>query len=92
MRIFVCYARKDRSAVEAMVRDLGSGRTPDWIDNELTGGQAWWDTILGQIRACDLYVLALSPESLRSRACRLELQYALAVRRNRPCCPCRSRT
>jgi TIR domain len=38
-------------------------------------------TILGQIRACDLFVLALSPESLKSRACRLELEYALALQR-----------
>ena len=81
MRIFVSYARKDRSAVEAMVRDLDRAGHQMWIDNELTGGQAWWDTILGQIRACDLYLFAVSPESLRSRACRLELDYGMTVRR-----------
>ncbi len=81
MAIFISYARHDRPAVEVLARDLERTRESVWMDNELTGGQAWWDTILSQIRACDLYVLALSPESLRSRACRLELQYALAVRR-----------
>ena len=79
--IFISYARHDRPAVEVLARDLERTRESVWMDNELTGGQAWWDTILSQIRSCDLYVLALSPESLRSRACRLELEYALAVRR-----------
>ena len=85
MPIFVTYARKDRSAIEALARDLERSRNAVWLDNELTGGQVWWDTILGQIRACDLYIFALSPESLKSRACNLELQYALAV--NRPLLP-----
>ena len=81
MPIFVTYARKDRPAVEALGRDLERAHNSVWLDYELTGGQAWWDTILGQIRACDLYLFALSPESLKSRACNLELQYALAVGR-----------
>jgi hypothetical protein len=79
--IFISYARHDRPAVEMLARDLEGTRESVWMDNELTGGQAWWDTILRQIRQCDLYVLALSPESLKSRACRLELQYAVALRR-----------
>jgi hypothetical protein len=79
--IFISYARPDRPAVEALAHDLEGTRESIWMDNELTGGQAWWDTILRQIRECDLFVLALSPESLRSRACRLELQYAVALRR-----------
>ncbi len=81
MPIFLTYARKDRQQVEALVHDLERARNAVWMDSELTGGQVWWDTILGQIRACDLYVFALSPESLSSRACRLELEYALALKR-----------
>ena len=81
MSIFISYARHDRPDVEMLARDLEGTRESVWMDNELTGGQAWWDTILRQIRQCDLYVLALSPESLKSRACRLELQYGVALRR-----------
>ena len=79
--IFVTYARKDREAVQALTGDLERARNAVWLDNELTGGQAWWDTILGQIRACNLYMFALTPESLKSRACNSELDYALALRR-----------
>jgi hypothetical protein len=79
--IFISYARGDRSAVEVLARDLERTHQRVWMDDELTGGQRWWDTIIGQIRACDLFVFALSPESLKSRACRLELEYALALQR-----------
>jgi hypothetical protein len=82
MAIFVSYARKDRAVVETLRHDLERGRLQVWLDDELTGGQAWWDTILGQIRACQLFVFALSPDSLRSKACQAELQYALSL--NRP--------
>ena len=81
MAIFITYARKDRAGVEALRQDLERSHNAVWMDNELTGGQSWWDAILGQIRACDLYVFALSPESLKSRACVSELDYALAVGR-----------
>ena len=81
MPIFITYARKDREAVQALTGDLERARNAVWLDNELTGGQAWWDTILGQIRACDLYMFALTPESLKSRACNSELDYAIALGR-----------
>ena len=69
MSIFISYARKDRAAAETLRHDLERTRSSVWLDDELTGGQAWWETILGQIRSCDLFVFALSPDSLRSKAC-----------------------
>jgi hypothetical protein len=89
MRIFISYARKDRGAIEALHADLEYAHYQVWMDNELSGGQAWWDAILEQIRACDLYIFALSPASLRSRACSAELDYALAL--SRPLLPARIR-
>jgi hypothetical protein len=41
----------------------------------LSGGQAWWEQILKQIRECDVFIL--SPESLDSVACKRELSYAM---------------
>ena len=81
MRIFISYARQDQAAVEALNADLERARVQVWLDEELTGGESWWDTILEQIRACDLYIFALSPDSLRSRACKAELNYAIALGR-----------
>src|SRR5262249_11647594 len=42
----------------------------------LTGGQRWWDNILGNIRDSDIIIFALSPQSWESEACRSELAYA----------------
>jgi TIR domain/WD40-like Beta Propeller Repeat len=81
MRIFISYARQDQAAVEALNADLERARVQVWMDQELIGGESWWDTILEQIRSCDLYIFALSPNSLRSRACKAELDYALALSR-----------
>jgi TIR domain len=81
MRIFISYARQDQAAVEVLNADLERARVHVWMDEELTGGEAWWDTILEQIRECDLYIFALSPDSLRSRACSAELDYAIALGR-----------
>lgn len=81
MSVFISYSRRDRQAVEALRSDIARAHLSVWIDDELTGGQAWWDTILGQIRACELFVVALSPDSLHSKACAAELEYALALGR-----------
>jgi Tol biopolymer transport system component len=81
MRIFISYARQDQAAVEALNADLERARVQVWMDEELIGGESWWDTILEQIRSCDLYIFALSPNSLRSRACKAELDYAIALSR-----------
>ena len=85
MRIFVSYARHDRQTVDALIQDLRRARHDVWVDEELTGGQSWWDTILGTIRGADLFVVALSPDWLKSKACAAELNYATAC--NRPVLP-----
>lgn len=81
MRIFVSYARRDRGAVDALLQDIRRARHDVWVDEELTGGQSWWETILGTIRGADLFVVALSPDWLASKACAAELQYAIACNR-----------
>jgi hypothetical protein len=81
VRIFVSYARRDREAVDALLQDMRRARHDVWVDEELTGGQSWWDTILGTIRGADLFVVALSPDWLTSKACAAELGYAVACNR-----------
>lgn len=81
MKIFVSYARRDRPAVDVLLSDIRRAQHVVWFDEELTGGQAWWDTILSQIRDADLFVMALSPDSLKSRACMAEYDYAVRCQR-----------
>jgi TIR domain/Protein of unknown function (DUF2510) len=81
VRIFVSYARRDRGSIDALLQDMRRARHEVWVDEELTGGQSWWDTILGTIRGADLFVVALSPDWLASKACAAELNYAVACNR-----------
>lgn len=76
---FISYSRKNEQAVRALARDVEALGHDVWIDHELTGGQAWWDEILLRIRACGVFVFALSPPSLDSTACKRELRYAEAL-------------
>jgi hypothetical protein len=43
MEIFVSYARRDRQAVDLRLQDIRRARHDVWVDEELTGGQAWWE-------------------------------------------------
>ena len=81
MKIFISYSREDKAFVESLHSDLATLGHDVWIDQRLVGGQEWWDEILRNIRECDLFVLALSPNSIVSDACLLELRYASAVSR-----------
>jgi TIR domain-containing protein/uncharacterized protein DUF2510 len=81
MTIFISYARKDAPAVGTLRADLERAKRDSWHDAELTGGQVWWDTILAAIRTSDVFLIALSPDWLRSRACKSEYLYALACGR-----------
>ena len=82
MRIFVSYARDDDVLVRALVSDLERLHHDVWLDRDLDGGQTWWEIILEQIKSSDVFVAALSPESLVSTACLLELSYAASLNRH----------
>ena len=69
-------------AAQSIANDLAFVDWNVWFDQELSGGQSWWDAILEQIRAADIVLAVVSSEALDSQACKLELQYAQAVRRH----------
>jgi hypothetical protein len=81
MKVFLSYAVRDTEAVEALHRDLELFGHAVWRDVRIAGGQDWWDVICEQIRACDAFVFALSPSSVRSWYCEAELLYAVALHR-----------
>jgi hypothetical protein len=85
MKVFLSYSREDQTFVELLREDLMRLHHDVWFDRVLIGGQEWWDEILKQIRECDVFALALSPNSIESEACLLELRYARAL--NRPFIP-----
>lgn len=84
MKIFISYSSQQRPVVAVLAQDLGDliktlhpGTDYEvWYDQELIGGHDWWDSILDSIQRCDLFIFALSAESLDSEACKLEIDYA----------------
>lgn len=82
MKIFVSYRSTDRAVVTQLVSDLADMGHDVWYDQELEGGQFWWENILDNIRTADLLVFALTPRSLELYPCQLEYNYANALRRH----------
>jgi serine/threonine kinase PknH len=81
MGLFVSYSSQDRSAIEPLTTALRRARQQVWFDDELGGGEAWWNQILEQIRSCEVFIVALSNHSLESKPCQAELRYAKALQR-----------
>jgi TIR domain len=81
MKIFISYARNDAVIVRQLHRDIGTAGHNAWFDGRLEGGQDWWQQILERISNCALFVFAVSPDSIQSRACGAELEHAVALRR-----------
>lgn len=81
MGLFVRYSSQDRSAIESLTTALRRARQQVWFDEDLGGGEAWWNEILGQIRSCEVFIVALSNHSLESKPCHAELRYAQTLQR-----------
>ncbi|BBZ23013.1 sensor domain-containing protein [Mycolicibacter hiberniae] len=81
MMLFVSHASQDRSAIEGLLAVLRRTRQEVWLDDELGGGEAWWQAILEKIRDCSVFIIALSNNALASKPCAAELRYAQALRR-----------
>jgi serine/threonine kinase PknH len=81
MGLFISYSSQDRSAIEPLTTALRRARQQVWFDEELGGGQAWWNEILERIRSCEVFIVALSNRLLESKPCQAELRYARALER-----------
>jgi len=79
--VFISYDRAHQDVVKKLVQDLRDDEHETWFDQKLEGGQLWWDTVLSEIRKSEIFVTALTPESLESQACQRELKYALDLKR-----------
>ncbi|WP_172831720.1 sensor domain-containing protein [Mycobacterium asiaticum] len=85
LAIFISYSSQDRTSLEALTTALKRAQQKVWFDQELGGGDAWWNAILEQIRSSDVFIVALSNNWLQSKPSQAELRYAQAL--NRPILP-----
>lgn len=80
-QVFISYARSDAARINELVEGMRQLHYEPWMDQQLTGGQAWWDAVLSQIRASSAVLVAVSRGALESAAVRQEYEYGHAVRR-----------
>lgn len=76
MALFISYSSRDGAALANVTAALRRAHIEAWLDEELTGGEAWWNAILEQIRSCEVFIAALSKNYLESKPCQAELRYA----------------
>ena len=77
--VFISYARVN----QGFVRDLNSAlqklKRDTWIDwRSIPGSAKWRAEIFAAIDAADNFLFIISPDSLRSEMCKLEVAHALA--------------
>lgn len=71
-RIFVSHSHKDNEfglrLVDDLRRALGGNDEPVWYDASggLQGGDAWWRTIVAELKARPVFVVIVSPDSMAS--------------------------
>jgi formylglycine-generating enzyme required for sulfatase activity len=78
MKLFISYSSKDRDLIVELADEVALFDYDVWYDRELNrrGGHQWWALICEEIRRCDVFIYALSPQVLKSEACRREYTYA----------------
>ena len=85
LRLFISYRSSDAPKVDKIARDLallrhddGTHRYLPWQDkhNLPPAAPHWWDAIVDAIDAANVFVFHISVESLKSKVCQAELDYA----------------
>ncbi len=77
--VFISYSRKDKEFAEKLVKSLEADGRDVWIDFEdIPFASEWWEEICQGIEASENAVFILSPDSLESKVCALEVNYALS--------------
>ena len=84
MKIFISYSSKNRNLINNLVRLLQEAGYEVTYDQQVRIGD-FWPPILRDIRACNVFLYAITPEYLASYPCDLEYHYAEAL--HRPLCP-----
>lgn len=83
MNIFISYSRVDKNDAEKITSRLRRGYPSDkiWYDDDIQGGDRWWDVILDRIAESDIFIYLLSNESVNSPYCQAEFAEALRLRK-----------
>jgi hypothetical protein len=76
--VFISYSRKDKEFAEKLAKTLEADGRDVWIDFEdIPFASEWWEEICDGIDSSEAAVFVISPDSLESKVCGLEVNYAI---------------
>ena len=80
--VFISYSRLDKDFVGQLREALLAQEQEVWIDWEsIPPSQAWWDEIRKGIARANNIVVVLSPHSMASPICQMEIEYARQLKK-----------
>lgn len=75
--VFISYSRRDKPFVERLVQTLTAAGQDVWVDfADIPYATDWWAEIQSGIEASSVVVFVISPDSVESRYCGLEVNHA----------------
>jgi hypothetical protein len=75
--VFISYAHEDGPVIDIIRSHLTAAGYDVWVDRELiAGGESWRTRIVEAIESSDVFLLILSPHSVRSKYVLQELNIA----------------
>ncbi|MBZ0286965.1 MAG: TIR domain-containing protein, partial [Anaerolineae bacterium] len=76
--VFISYSRRDKIFVQKLYEALKNQQRDIWVDwEDIPPTADWRAEIRGGIEAADAVIFVISPDSVRSKECRVELELAL---------------
>lgn len=77
-KLFVSYSRKDSVAARKLIESFKSIEQEVWVDWESIPPAAdWLDQIFGGIEQADAFIFMVSPDSIASEVCKVEIGRAV---------------
>src|SRR5215510_5019503 len=81
--VFISYSRKNSEFAKRLIEKLNRANKESWVDWEgipLTAPN-WWGEIKAGVESADNFIFIMSPDSMASVVCNMELDYALDLRK-----------
>jgi tetratricopeptide (TPR) repeat protein len=80
--VFISYSRRDKDFVGQLREALVAKDQDVWVDwEDIPPSQSWWDEIQKGIAKTNNVVLVLSPHSMGSVICHMEMEYARQLKK-----------
>lgn len=77
---FISYSRRDAAFIERLFQALKDNGIDAWLDKEdIPKASQWKQEILVGIQFCQNFIYAISPDTVMSDYCDMELDHALAL-------------